>query len=269
MINSIKKYLNKTEVNKTIINTSNLKIDAFILCYNELNIIRHTLNHYSRFCNQITILDNQSNDGCLAVLKKEYPKVKVKSFNSNDEQRENLLTQIRNDSWKNSTADYVIVCDMDELLYHEKLEHFFYELAKHEPAMVSVIGYEMYSKKFPFNYDKSILSQVKYGCRNYRFDKSILFNPKKIKEINFDYGSHSCNPIFYKKQIKDNYLAEIKLLHYKYIGEEELIEKHLIYGKRLSAINLKNKWGIEYLEGKKHIQNMFNHAEKYSVKIIK
>lgn len=244
-----------------------MKISAFILCFNESLMVRHTINYYSKFCSEITILNNNSNDNSVEIIKKEYPEVKIKNFGIENSYREDILTEIRNSCWKASEADYVIVCDMDEFLYADDLDNTLKLLDKYRPALCSVVGYEMFSKKFPKNYNISLIDQVKVGVRNYRFDKTIIFNPKKVKHINYDYGSHSCMPEFYDKKIEDR-LIEFKLLHFKYLGKSYLYNKHLSYMKRLSKINIINKWGAEYKEGKKHIKRKFRIIERHAFKII-
>ncbi|PNQ75327.1 glycosyl transferase family 2 [Hanstruepera neustonica] len=244
-----------------------MKISAFILCFNESLMIRHTINYYSKFCSDITILNNNSTDNSIEIVKKEYPNVKIKNFGAENSYREDILTEIRNNCWKNSDADYVIVCDMDEFLYSQDMDNSLKLLEKYRPAICSVVGYEMFSKKFPKNNKVSLLDQVKHGLRNYRFDKTIIFNPKKVKHINYDYGAHSCSPEFYDKKAED-FLIEFKLLHFKYLGKKYLYKKHFDYMNRLSKINIQNKWGAEYKEGKKHIDRKFKIVEKHIFKII-
>lgn len=241
-------------------------LEAFILCYNESKIIRHTLNYYSKFCDQITVLDNYSNDDTLSIIKSEYPKVIIKQFGAQNF-REDILTETRNTCWKNSIADYVIICDTDEFLYADNLSEKLELLKLKRPAICSVIGYDMFSDKFPVDYTKPITETVKYGVRNYRFDKSIIFSPKKVKYINYDVGAHSCNPKFYPGN-KASELVEFKLLHFKYLSKKYLYTKHSNYVKRQSKINLLYKWGKQYSEGKKHIDKKFKKAKKHLLKIL-
>ncbi|WP_418510883.1 glycosyltransferase family 2 protein [Corallibacter sp.] len=244
-----------------------MKISAYILCFNESLMIRHTLNYYSNFCTEITVLNNNSTDDSIEIITNEYPDVKIKNFGEPNLYREDIQTDIKNNCWKESDADYVIVCDMDEFLYAENLPEKLKLLEEQKPAICSVIGYEMFSKKFPKDYKISLLDQVKYGVRNYRFDKTIIFSPKKVKNINFDYGAHSCDPEFYTSGNQD-ILFEFKLLHFKYLSKKYLYRKHLKYMKRMSKINIVNRWGAEYTEGKKHIDKKFKLAKKHLFKII-
>jgi len=230
-------------------------------------MIRHTLNHYSKFCNKITIMDNYSNDKTISIITHEYPNVKITYFDTNNEFREDIQTSLKNTCWKKSKADYVIVCDMDELLYSDNLNLILEKLKKKKPSICSVIGYDMYSKKFPTNYKKSIFEQVKFGVRNQMFDKSIIFSPKYVNDINYNYGAHLCEPDL-KHRYKDQYLIEFKLLHFKFLNINSLIEKHKKYVSRLSAINIEREWGVEYLDGENHINNKFLKAKTHAFKII-
>lgn len=244
-----------------------MKIEAFILCFNEQLMIRHTLNHYLNFCNNVTILDNYSTDKTLKIIKDEYPQVTVTQFDTNGELREDIQTELKNNCWKKTTADYVIVCDMDELLYAEDMEKAINNLKKHRPAICIVTGYEMVSKRFPKNYNTSITKQIKMGVRNNTEDKSIIFNPKKVKEINYDYGAHDCHPEFYDTNITD-YLLEFKLLHYKFTGKKQLLKKQKRYRNKLSAINIQNGWGNHYFKSKKEIKKLFKKVKKHKFKIL-
>ena len=69
--------------------------------------------------------------------------------------------------------------------------------------MPMIIGYNMMSDNFPSNYNKLITEQVKYGFRSTRFDKKIIFDPKRVKEINYRPGAHLSYPVFYENNIVD------------------------------------------------------------------
>ena len=100
---------------------NDLHIELYLLCFNESRMIRHTLNHYSKFCSKITIFDNDSTDDSVAIAESFDHPIEIKRLDTGGEHREDILRQTRNSCWKGSTADYVIVCDMDEFLYDEHL----------------------------------------------------------------------------------------------------------------------------------------------------
>jgi len=242
-------------------------IEAFILCYNEERMIRHTLNHYTKFCERITIIDNNSTDDSINLAKKHYPNVNVEFFDSGGQYREDLQINIRNNCWKNSRADYVIVCDMDEFLYAPNIRQQLTLMKENDVIIPIVYGYNMVSETFPGSYETDITEQVKVGFRERFLDKSIIFNPSLVKEINYGPGSHFCQPILTVENRIDQ-LVDFKLLHYKFLSKEYLYNKHTNYAERMSEINKQRGFGREYLLGAKYIDDTFRIVDKYLYKII-
>lgn len=247
---------------------NNLQIEAFILCYNEEKMIKHTLNHYSQFCTKITLLDNYSTDNSIRIFmdhaKEDNKKInfEVRQFDTNKQIRDDAYMYLKNNCWKNSQADFVIVGDMDEYLYHPNIIQILQKAKINRVAIVPTEGYNMYSKTFPENYSSLLTQQVKEGVRAFNFDKNIIFSPKFVEEMLFSPGAHSCNPIYKKGYIKVNFPEKFKLLHYKYLGEKYLTEKHENYANRLSQFNKDNQFGAEYLQGGKKVKELFDILRK-------
>ena len=245
---------------------NDITIEVYLLCFNEEKIILHTLNYYSKICSKIIIIDNQSTDNSLSLASK-YKNIEFRYLDSRNEFVEDRLTESRNNCWKESTADYVIVCDMDEFLYDENLLEKLV-LAKEQGIVIPmIIGYNMMSKVFPTNYDRLITKQVKHGVKSSRFDKKIIFDPKKVKEINYRPGAHLSYPVFDENNGVDP-LMELKLLHYKYLGKDYLYKKHEGYADRMSEVSKEKRHGYEYLEGKDYINNIFD-SYNYLNRVIK
>lgn len=244
-----------------------LDIELFLLCYNEEKMIPHTLNYYTRFCRSITIFDNDSTDNSLELIRSLNENINIKRFDSDGEYREDLLMQTKNNCWKGSSADYVIVCDMDEFLYDESLLEKLAYAKEKGIAIPMVSGYNMMSTKFPDNYDQQITDQIKFGYKDRMFDKNIIFDPKQVKDINFGPGCHYCKPSFYKETIRDE-LVELKLLHYKYLDKSYIYKKHRDNARRMSAINKEMKWGKEYLKGDDFVDKKYKQTY-YLIKVIK
>lgn len=220
-----------------------MKIHAFVICKNEELIMPHLLNYYSRFCQKITFYDNESTDNTINIINAFTGcETEIISYSTNGEIRDDIYIQIKNNCWKNIDADFVIVIDSDEFLYHENLLEF---LENNTFDVYYPTGYNMISNYFPADYNKLITDQVILGeyCKNY--SKSVIFNPKTIKEINYGIGAHESNPIGYA-DIKIYTGTDLKLLHYKNLGFEYRYNKNAAYGKTLSDYNQMNKFGWHY-----------------------
>ncbi|WP_420572025.1 glycosyltransferase family 2 protein [Kordia sp.] len=234
-------------------------------------MITHNLNYYSKICSKITIYDNESTDDSREIIKRyndsnDDTNIVIKNFDTHGEHREDMMVNVRNNCWKGSTADYVIVCDMDEFLFHESLIEKLIEAKNKEIAIPVIIGYNMMASVFPSNYKELITSQIQYGFRDRMFDKNIIFDPKKVKNINYGPGSHSCSPEFYTEEYKQG-LLELKLLHYKYIDKDYLYKRHETYANRMSDVNNENRWGYEYNLGDDHIDQIYK-LKYYLIKIV-
>lgn len=237
-----------------------MKIEAYLLCYNEEKMIRHTLNHYSAFCSKITVYDNESTDSTRYIINNEYPHVNVIVYNSQNQLNDNSHIALKNAEWKGSEADYVIMADMDELLWDADLTSKLERCKKNNVIYPIVEGYNMFSDEFPSDYSRPITKQVIRGVRSKAFDKQMIFDPKHVKQIDYLPGAHKCNnpiPDFKKRSLTNDYVPKFKLLHYKYLGEQYLIERHKMYAGRLSQDNFKNGYGVQYLDGEAHIKECF------------
>jgi hypothetical protein len=100
-------------------------IHLYSICYNEKVLMPHFLEYYSRFCEKIHIYDNQSDDETLKICE-NYSNVSVYTFDTSGKIRDDIYLNIKNNIWKKSRgiADYVIICDIDEFLYHPDLMNF-------------------------------------------------------------------------------------------------------------------------------------------------
>jgi len=219
-------------------------IHAHILAFNEEKILPFTLDYYSNICDKIYIYDNMSTDSSDEIYKR-YPKVTVIKWNSNNEINERNYLNIKNNGYKLSredNADWVIVCDTDEFLYHprllEKLEYY-----KNEGITVPKIdGHDMVSESFPEYDGELITKKIKTGSEVYPpFCKNIVFNPKI--DAKFGIGGHS----FQSNNTINSSSPELKLLHYKFLGVEYVENIYKSRMERLSEFNKQHKFGEHYL----------------------
>jgi glycosyltransferase involved in cell wall biosynthesis len=202
------------------------------------------LMHYSPWVDRIVVFDNQSTDNSKALLMTN-PKVAIRDWDTNHELRDDLKTQQMNECWKESrnVADWVIVCDLDELLYHPQMDRLLIWLKGQRISICRPFGFEMVGDHTP-SVHRPIISQLKEGVRKTTWDKMILFDPNQIEHINYSMGGHSAIP---EGQVKLFFRQpKLKLLHYRYLNLPYILNKHARRKERLSKQNIENGWGIQY-----------------------
>lgn len=225
-----------------------MRIEAYILTYNESDIIGLVIKHYQKFCDKVIIMDNYSSDNTCQIA--ESMGCGVRKFGTLFfDDAENM--RCKNNCWKGSDADWVIVCDADEVLqkYWQMnvdmgcpFENTWYALQRginDEKTIFKTYGWQIMSNSMP-KYD---LLEITNGYHFANYSKSIIFSPKHIQEINYNPGAHRCNPIGNVVWSDET----LYLLHYKHIGGvQRTIDRYKQYKKRLSRNNIKNGWGIHY-----------------------
>jgi len=232
-------------------------IHLYTVCWNEERIAPYFMDYYRQFVDAFYIYDNMSSDSTVERLSR-YKNVTVIPFDTKETFDEASLLQIRNNAWKQSRgiADFVIVCDMDEFLYHPELMSLLYLLKRHSFTLVKPSGYNMISEHLPESDGVQTITQlIKTGIdaqKNY--SKSILFSPI-LEEINFSPGSHKCAPVGQVKQFQS---SQLKLLHYKFVDRELILQKTRECQARLSETNRQHGWSRHYIQTDEQVKINFD-----------
>lgn len=207
-----------------------MKIDIYTICWNEEHMLPYYFDHYKKcFPNaNFIVYDNMSSDSTKEIIEKNGGK--IIPFDTNEKVSDDLLLEIKNNCWKNSKADWVLVSDVDEFIYCDTAH-----LQSTEATFIKPEGYEMVG-------DTENPNSIMKGVRNYKMDKVVLFKPQKIDEINYSIGAHYCNP----KGVLIKESKRIILQHFKYISADFVINRYAQCANRLSEINIKNDWGVHY-----------------------
>ncbi len=242
-------------------------VHYYAICWNEEKMLPFMFQYYDRFVNHYTIYDNYSDDHSEEIIQK-HGNADIVKFSMGGQINDYIYQDIKNNCWKKSRgkADFVIVGDIDEFLYHNDILQMLTMLKTDKFSIVKPFGYNMYSTEYPcYNSEKSITEQVKRGIRVPMFDKCILFDPHAIVEINYKPGAHECYPWGRVKWYRNE---DIKLLHYKNIGLKQLIERNRLYASRLSKENIEKNYGAEYLKKEQLIIQEFKDNEQKATEII-
>ena len=198
-----------------------ISLEVFAICYNEEILLPFFIEHYKKMGAKITIYDNNSTDSSRKIILDAG--CKLFAYDTNNQIRDDIYLKIKNNCWKNSDAEWVIVCDIDEFL----------------EVNFDVSNYTIINTK---GYDIVGMPPSRFGVENPLYSKHIMFRRSHFKEIGYNFGCHQCKPVGNISGSKE--IAT--LLHYKYISEDYMYKRKLMYQSRLSELNIKYGWGIEY-----------------------
>lgn len=226
-----------------------MTIHAHLLCWNEKDIMPFVIRYYQSFCDKITIHDNHSTDGSAEWARLQGCEV-IPFGDQFFNDQHNM--DVKNNYWKGSDADYVIVADFDEILAEVtpdgKIQAPTFKGIWH-PTIPITIGWQIMSEEMP----KESLLEISNGYIFGNYAKNIVFDPKAITNINYGPGAHECEPeglVVFGACDNDLYV-----LHYKHIGGvQRTIDRYKAYNKRMSKTNLKNGWGIHYRQNERRLR---------------
>lgn len=205
-----------------------MNIDVYTMVYNEEYILGYFFRHYQRYARKIVVLDNGSTDRTKEVVQRfggDYRSAPSEWF------EEDTLRDFKNNAWKESRdADWVVVVDADEFLWHDCI---FAVLARYREDGVTVPqveGWDMISE-VPPSREGQIYDEIKEGVLNPLYSKFVVFNPGLIEDMGYDFGAHWNCPTGINRQSED---AELKLLHCSVMGREHFVRKYKARVSRLS-----------------------------------
>jgi glycosyltransferase involved in cell wall biosynthesis len=239
-----------------------MKIEAYILTWNESDIIGLVIKHYQKFCEKVIIMDNHSSDNTCQIA--ESMGCEVRKFGTQFfDDAENM--NCKNTCWKGSDADWVIVCDADEVLWNPFRFSSYEKVLKHfelkGETIIKTYGWQIMSDSMP----KFDLLEITNGHHFSNYSKSIIFSPKHLQEINYNPGAHRCNPVGNVVWSDET----LYVLHYKHIGGVgRTINRYREYRKRLSRNNIKNGWGIHYNRTMPSLKEEWNQRMSISKPLI-
>lgn len=236
-----------------------MKIEAHIITFNEAETIHLTIKHYQQFCNKIFIYDNFSDDNTREICEAMGCEVKLFGIAGVLDDKEYL--KVKNNCWKGSDADWVIVCDADEILWSPVLllkNDDLLMIGHIKETIIKTHGFNVFSNDMP----NESWTEITTGIPDSNYSKLIIFNPKAIKEINYVYGCHEAKPegdVRYSEEV-------LTLFHYKHVGgAERIADRHALYESRRSDFNKKWKLGYQYAEPREQTIKYFNECLKKSV----
>lgn len=232
-------------------------ITIYTITYNEEVILPYFIKWYrERFPNcKIVVYDNESTDGtkniCLST-----PNLQYIPYHTGNKLSDSTYLKIKNNAWKHADTDWVIVCDVDEFL--DVRESNIIEFDKFEDSLIKGVGFNMCNVE-----GLKDITEIKHGVRAIQYDKTILFNRKRIQEINYGAGCHHCEP----QGDVNKATISLPLYHMKFIDVDLLVNKYKSYASRLSDENKEMRWGYHYEQEEWRIREEFKNTLTLAEKI--
>lgn len=203
-----------------------MRIWIFTICHNEIEIAPWFLRHYAQFADRILVWDDASTDGTRELLK-AHPAVTLYDwpYASGLFEDKNLHHAYDVYPHAHGQADWCMWVDMDEFIYHPRMREILWTNANRPeslgfPAMLDVIntqGFNMLGNGLPVNgYEhKQIWEHNPIGVRAPNYSKPVVFSP--TAKIRWMRGKHQLEGV---TPFGFNVPAQLKLLHYRYLGAE-------------------------------------------------
>jgi glycosyltransferase involved in cell wall biosynthesis len=217
-----------------------MKVETFIITWNREDTIHLTVNHYSKL-GRVIVYDNYSDDNTVKICKALG--AEVRTFGREGVLDDQAYKDLKNNCWKGSQADWVIVVDDDEILYGKHIYVSLINLRNDGFSIIKPQGYSMFSNEMPVD----DWTDIKTGIKDDKYSKLCCFNPSMIQEIGYEYGCHTHMNGYPKGNIKIFY--GLSLLHYNCVGgAERMIKRHQQYEPRRqkSIVNMRWNLGAEY-----------------------
>lgn len=227
-------------------------ITIYTFTYNEEYILPHFVKWYkSRFpeCH-IVVSDNNSTDNTKNIALSLG--CEVVEYLSDGKYSDSALVYAKNNIWRESLTDWVLVCDADEFMdiYPKDLND--------NQTIFQGIGYNMVNVN-----NISEVCLVRHGIKAAQYDKMLCFNKKHITDINYNIGCHTASPV-------GNIIFASKrpyILHMKFMDINILLKKYKLYSSRLSEENIQHGWSNHYDRDENILREEFMSCIKISQEI--
>lgn len=237
-----------------------MKVEAHIIAWNEAETIHLTIRHYKQFCDRIIIYDNFSTDNTREIA--ESLECEIKPFGIAGVLDDREYTKLKNNCWKGSNADWVIIVDADEIL--DFSEDNFQRLARlrfEEYTLVKPKGWQVVSQDVPIEF----WGEVKTGFQYDQYSKLCCFNPKEVKEIDYVHGCHVAKP---KGSVR--IIEAGTLFHYRKVGGvDRLLKRYALYKDRMSDWNIRWNAGEHYRREEQRLRKEWKEEWDKSVEFDK
>jgi len=232
---------------------------AFTLAYNEATLIRYWVRAYREFCDKVIVYcDLGSDDGTAALARREGAEVRPYGPSDLDDVAFISFAQERYREARGH-ADWVVWADADEILYHPRLAERLVELRQAGVNYPTVTGYSMMADHPPTGLGQ-IYDEIQSGFQADAYSKVCIFDP--ALDVRWTTGKHTAEA---EGAVSDDGSDPLRLLHYRWLGQEYFLERNRRNFARLNAMNKAMQHGRETYPGYQGTYSPTWYAERRSL----
>jgi hypothetical protein len=214
------------------------------------------MRHYSQY-GTVFLYEGHSTDGSAEMA--ESLGATIIPLDTDNQVRDDIFVDMKNNCWKESKADWVIVCDMDEFVYHPDLKNYLKTI---EHTIIAPRTYEMISDFFPTT-GGQIYEEVKFGFEIK--PKFFLFKPTELLEMTYGAGCHDAQP---EGNVYIYRNSEIKCMHFRHLSIDHVVQRNAYLYSRLSDENKRMGWGWHIGLPRERVEAYFNENREKLIKVI-
>lgn len=221
-----------------------MKIDIYSVMNNERVLLPYWLRHYETFAANIYVWDDQSTDGTREMLE-AHPLVTLLPMEKYGDDDVYWINELfpQYEQYSRGKADWVMIADGDEFIYHPNMVDVLAQETEKGSSILWCKGFAMIAEAPPSG-DGQIYDEIRLGLPDKLENKWTVFDPKIT--VRFRKGRHG--GAILKDRAIINADTGIKMLHYRYLGDEYLIERDRRNAERIEMVY---KIGYQYSDRKR------------------
>lgn len=201
-----------------------MRIWTFTVCWNQAHILPFWLRHYEAIADRMNVWDDHSTDGTYEMLIR-HPKTHTWIWPGGDGIDDDAFLTWAYEQYPKAVgqADWVMVVDTDEFVYHPDLKGILEKAKADGYDVVQPDGFNMTHDGLPADDKRQLWEIVPTGFWDSVYSKPVVFRPEiKIRWNRGRHATEHCTPKIWQR-------SGLKLLHYRYLGFE--------YTKRMNERN--------------------------------
>lgn len=197
-----------------------MNITVCSICRNEAALLPFWLRHYLAFADRIIVWDDHSDDGSFDLLDKASKRVEARRWPFDTGIDEDLFLQFAYSAIRSlrGKTDWIIWPDMDEFVWAVNVRATCESATADGFDIIRSKGFNMVHDGLPNDNGEQLWKLAPMGVAAPVYDKPIVFSP--ACGIKWNRGKHAVQWQDMDSRITITPNPCLKLLHYRYLGEE-------------------------------------------------